>query len=221
MEWVQCWTATWAWLCRDWWPALQSSLSRLASSHWFESTRIRYSSYAVDCDSGEEVRGGCHVEVLEGQVLHVRQRDRQVVHPDPPLALRCREQQRRLQVQVRRVPPCCSVRVLVQHIRLLDLIHVHSLTVDRWTYYEILCLVFDLDISVTRELNKPHARSDSKHSLPRHLSRQRMIKFVGKFETLHTSVEFRVVIERTRGLFGELSKGRQVLKLVLTMRENE
>jgi hypothetical protein len=147
------------------------------------------------------VGGRCHVKVFKGEVLHVGERDRHVVHSYPSLTLTRGVEERRLDVQVRGVTAGRTVWVL-STIRLrvhwivcfFNFIYYDTILIDTWTKYQILCLCLDLNVSIRCYLTESERCTYSENSLPSIFPRQTMIKFILEFVIQLFFVIVRVIV---------------------------
>jgi len=101
------------------------------------------------------LRNCCWVYVIIRQVLDVRQRVARIVDSDAALAIRAGVQQSRLDVQV-----CLVLNKLylfrwqVCTITPLELVNKGAVLVKLRTQNQIVCFVFDLNVSVSRGLRE-------------------------------------------------------------------
>jgi hypothetical protein len=147
------------------------------------------------------VGGRCHVKVFKGEVLHVGERDRHVVHAYPSLSLTRGVEEGRLDVQVRGVTagrtvwvlPCIRLRV---HwiVCFFNFIYYDTILIDSRAKYQILCFCLDLNVSIRCYLTESERCTYSEDSFPSIFPCQTMIKFILEFVIQLFFVIVRVIV---------------------------
>lgn len=145
--------------------------------------------------------GRCHVNVFKWEVFHVCKRNRHIVHSYSSLTLTRRVEEGRLDVEVRGVTTGRTVWVLTSSclrvhwiVCFFNFIYYDTILIDTRTKYQILCLRFDLNVSIRCYLTEAKRCTYSENSFPSIFPCQTMIKFILEFVIQLFFVIVRVIV---------------------------